>query len=111
MLGAGQVSTQPNRQTHWKCACEAWPVLQVIDTVFLFHFKRQRKLSLRFLASYLLQEDIQQNTHDSVEDARTAVNLYQVLSSMDALLCRSVHCPFEEDGFVAFCEHAQCLHL
>lgn len=52
--------------------------LQVIDTVFLFHFKRQRKLSLRFLASYVLQEDIQQNTHDSIEDARTAVKLYQV---------------------------------
>lgn len=52
--------------------------VQVIDTVFLFHFKRQRKLSLRFLASYVLQEDIQQNTHDSIEDARTAVKLYQV---------------------------------
>ena len=54
--------------------------VQVIDTVFLFHFKRQRKLSLRFLASYVLQEDIQQNTHDSIEDARTAVKLYQVIT-------------------------------
>ena len=54
---------------------------QVIDTVFLFHFKRQRKLSLRFLASYLLKEDIQQQTHDSIEDARTAVKLYQVSHS------------------------------
>lgn len=53
------------------------PPQQVIDTVFLFHFKRQRKLSLRFLAGYLLGEDIQQNTHDSIEDARTAVKLYQ----------------------------------
>ena len=54
---------------------------QVIDTVFLFHFKRQRKLSLRFLASYLLKEDIQQQTHDSIEDARTAVKLYQASHS------------------------------
>jgi len=45
--------------------------------VELFHFKRQRKLSLRFLASYLLGLDIQATTHDSIEDARTAVRLYE----------------------------------
>ena len=53
------------------------PPAQIVDTVELFHFKRQRKLSLRFLASYLLGIDIQQGTHDSIEDARTAVRLYE----------------------------------
>ena len=53
------------------------PPAQIVDTVELFHFKRQRKLSLRFLASYLLSIDIQQETHDSIEDARTAVRLYE----------------------------------
>ena len=43
------------------------PPAQIVDTVELFHFKRQRKLSLRFLASYLLSIDIQQETHDSIE--------------------------------------------
>lgn len=43
----------------------------------LFHFKRQRKLSLRFLAGYLLGAAIQQDTHDSVVDARTALSLFQ----------------------------------
>lgn len=43
----------------------------------LFHFKRQRKLSLRFLASYLLGASIQQDTHDSIVDARTALQLFQ----------------------------------
>ena len=42
----------------------------------LFHFKRQRKLSLRFLAAYLLGLDIQHDTHDSIEDSRTALALF-----------------------------------
>jgi PAB-dependent poly(A)-specific ribonuclease subunit 2 len=54
------------------------PKAQVVDTVELFYIKsRQRKLSLRFLAWLLLKEDIQSDTHDSVEDARTALKLWR----------------------------------
>ncbi|KAH0559633.1 hypothetical protein GP486_003846 [Trichoglossum hirsutum] len=54
------------------------PKNQVIDTVDLFFIKsRQRKLSLRFLSWLLLKEDIQLETHDSIEDARTALKLYR----------------------------------
>jgi PAB-dependent poly(A)-specific ribonuclease subunit 2 len=35
------------------------PPSQIVDTVDLFHAKRSRKLSLRFLASYLLRSSIQ----------------------------------------------------
>lgn len=51
--------------------------MQVIDTVELFRFKRQRMLSLRFLASYLLGHQIQATCHDSMEDARAALRLYE----------------------------------
>ena len=54
------------------------PKKQVIDTVDIFFLKsRQRKLSLRFLAWYLLHETIQTGNHDSIEDARTALLLYR----------------------------------
>ena len=54
------------------------PRTQVIDTVELFYSRaRQRKLSLRFLAWYLLKEEIQSEEHDSIEDARTALRLWR----------------------------------
>ncbi|KAK5113219.1 hypothetical protein LTR62_003555 [Meristemomyces frigidus] len=58
------------------------PEDQVIDTQDLFSLghRSQRKLSLRFLAWLLLQEDIQRSAvagHDSIEDARTAYKLWR----------------------------------
>ncbi|KAG1670196.1 hypothetical protein FOA52_014972 [Chlamydomonas sp. UWO 241] len=53
------------------------PASQQIDTVELFSYRRQRKLSLRYLASYLLGINIQGTTHDAIEDARTALLLYR----------------------------------
>ncbi|KAI1364122.1 PAB-dependent poly(A)-specific ribonuclease subunit PAN2 [Xylaria arbuscula] len=54
------------------------PKSQVIDTSDLFFIKeRLRKLSLQFLAHTILKEDIQLHTHDSIEDARTALRLYR----------------------------------
>ncbi|KAI0308786.1 exonuclease-domain-containing protein, partial [Amylostereum chailletii] len=54
------------------------PPDQVIDTVDLYFIKaRQRRLSLRFLSWFVLGENIQTETHDSIEDAHSALMLYK----------------------------------
>jgi len=53
------------------------PPHQILDTVEIFHQPGTRYISLRFLANYVLGRDMQQDTHDSVEDARAAYELYQ----------------------------------
>jgi PAB-dependent poly(A)-specific ribonuclease subunit 2 len=57
---------------------------QVIDTVDLYFLpERQRRLSLRFLTWFILKEDIQQDTHDSVEDAVSALRLYNAYEDFE----------------------------
>lgn len=54
------------------------PPEQVIDTVDLYFLpSRSRRLSLRFLAWFVLGENIQTDTHDSIEDALSALRLYK----------------------------------
>lgn len=53
------------------------PPHQIIDTVEIFHQRGMRYISLRFLVNYVLNRDMQQDIHDSVEDALAAFELYE----------------------------------
>ncbi|KAH9923924.1 exonuclease-domain-containing protein [Epithele typhae] len=61
------------------------PQEQVIDTVDLYFLEaRQRRLSLKFLTWFVLKENIQTDTHDSIEDALSALKLYKVYLQLEA---------------------------
>ncbi|CAD2218285.1 Ubiquitin carboxyl-terminal hydrolase/Exonuclease, putative [Angomonas deanei] len=63
----------------------AVPKKQIIDTLEIFHKPNARYLSLRFLAYHVLRENVQEDEHDSIEDARTSLRLYRKYEELKAL--------------------------
>ncbi|KAK1860535.1 hypothetical protein I4F81_003124 [Pyropia yezoensis] len=78
LVDAGVVLAGHGLAKDFRIANFVVPPHQVVDTVALFRLPGKRLLSLRYLAAALLGVDIQAHTHDSVEDAVTALRLYRV---------------------------------
>lgn len=63
-------------QDFWTANLDVSPS-QIIDTVEIYHKPAQRYISLRFLTNFVLKRDMQQDVHDSIEDALAAYELYR----------------------------------
>ncbi|KAH8583488.1 PAN2 family 3 5 exonuclease [Cryptosporidium sp. chipmunk genotype I] len=52
------------------------PPFQIIDTVEIYRLPDERYISLKFLAKFVLNKNIQTEVHDSIVDAKTALELF-----------------------------------
>ncbi|KAH7648249.1 PAN2 family exonuclease [Cryptosporidium bovis] len=76
LVDAGVVFIGHALQSDFKIINIYVPPFQIIDTVEIYRLPDERYISLRFLAKYVLNENIQAEVHDSIVDAKTAFELF-----------------------------------
>lgn len=78
LLNLGCTFVGHGLKSDFRCINLQVPKSQIRDTIEIYYLADfKRKLSLKFLAYAVLQESVQTSNHDSIEDAKTALLLYQ----------------------------------
>lgn len=78
LLNMGCVFVGHGLRSDFRCINLQVPKSQIRDTIEFYYLPDfRRKLSLKFLAYVVLKESVQTNNHDSIEDANTALRLYE----------------------------------
>ncbi|OBA23722.1 hypothetical protein METBIDRAFT_9960 [Metschnikowia bicuspidata var. bicuspidata NRRL YB-4993] len=78
LMNLGCVFVGHGLKSDFRCINLQVPRSQIRDTIEFYHLPDfRRKLSLKFLAYSVLKESVQTRNHDSIEDARTALLLFE----------------------------------
>lgn len=78
LLNLGCVFVGHGLKSDFRCINLQVPKAQIRDTIEFYHLPDfRRKLSLKFLAYSVLKESVQRRNHDSIEDANTALLLFE----------------------------------
>lgn len=78
LLNMGCIFVGHGLKSDFRCINLQVPRAQIRDTIEFYYLPDfRRKLSLKFLAYIVLKEAVQTSNHDSIEDAMTALRLYE----------------------------------
>lgn len=85
LLNMGCVFVGHGLKSDFRCINLQVPRAQIRDTIEFYYLPDfKRKLSLKFLAYVVLKEAVQTRNHDSIEDATTALLLYEKYMELKA---------------------------